>query len=164
MKKSELRKLIRESIKSVLTEASVEDFRNTPSDPPNESMIRLILTRRVDGKTAVYRLEKDNWFRRYQNPGKGYGLMIRKFSIGNQPISIKPNQEIGPHHSVFNALITYLPTKFDNTDDDIPANYETVKGYVFLGTKAFTGFEMQKVLSPKDIETFVKMNISNYTP
>jgi hypothetical protein len=90
--------------------------------------------------------------------------MIRKFRIGNQPISVKPNPEIGPHHSVFNALVTYLPSEFVNTDDDIPANYETAKGFVFLGTRAFSGFEMQQVLSPKDIETFVKMNISNYTP
>ena len=81
MKQSQLRKLIRESIKSVLTEASVKDLRNMPTDPSNESMIRLILMRKVDGKTAVYRLEKDNWFRRYQNPGRGYGLMIRKTCI-----------------------------------------------------------------------------------
>lgn len=167
MKQTQLRKLIRESIKQVLIEeslASVKDFRNMPSDPPNESMIRMILMRKVDGKTAVYRLEKDNWFRRYQTPGKGYGLMIRKFRMGKEPIRVRPNPEIGPHHSVFNALITYLPSEFDNIDDDIPANYETVKGYVFLGTKAFTGFEMQQALSPKDIEAFVKMNVPNYTP
>lgn len=167
MKQTQLRKLIRESIKHVLIQeslANVKDFRNMPSDPPNESMIRMILMRKVDGRTAVYRLEKDNWFRRYETPGKGHGLMIRKFRMGKNPIKVRLNPEIGSHHSVFNALITYLPTEFDNTDDDIPANYETVKGYVFLGTKAFTGVEMQQKLSPKDIEAFVKMNVPNYTP
>ncbi len=161
-----LRKMIRESVKRVLKEAaaSVRDFINTPSDPPNESMIRLMLERKIAGNSAVYRLQNDNWFRRYEGYGKGYGLMIRNIRISPNPIRISPNWAIGNFHSVFKCVVTYLPIRFDSAEDDIPQNYETAYGLIVLGTKNFTGFEMQQVLSVKDIENFVKSNISNYVP
>jgi hypothetical protein len=166
MTKMNLRQMIRESVRRILKEstASVRDFLNTPSDPPNESMIRLILERKIAGNTAVYRLENDNWFRRYEGFTRGYGLMIRNIRISPNPIKITRSWAIGDFHSVFKCIVTYLPNGFDSAEDDIPQNYETAQGLIVLGTKHFTGFEMQQVLSVKDIENFVKSNISNYVP
>lgn len=154
------------SLKSLISEsaADVKDFRNSPNDTYNESMIRLVLMRKIQGKTAVYRLEKDNWFRRFENPGKGYGVMIRNIKISPTPLKTTPNWVIGDHHVVLNTLITYLPNQFDNVDDDKPENYITDKGLIILGTKQMTGFEMMQVLNPKDIELFIKANIGSYKP
>jgi hypothetical protein len=153
-------------LKSLLTEgvSDIRQFRNKPSDSWNDTMIKLVLMRKVDGKTAVYRLETDNWFRRFENPGKGYGLMIRGIKIASQPTKAPSSFVYGENQSVFKAVIQYLPTEFDNTDDDVKGNYETVKGYIILGNKNFTGFEMQQVLSIKELEGFIKMNINSYKP
>jgi len=153
-------------LKSLLTEgvSDIRQFRNKPSDSWNDTMIKLVLMRKVDGKTAVYRLETDNWFRRFENPGKGYGLMIRGIKIASQPTKAPSSFVYGENQSVFKAVIQYLPTEFDNTDDDVKGNYETVKGYIILGNKNFTGFEMQQVLSIKDLEGFIKANMGDYKP
>jgi hypothetical protein len=153
-------------LKSLITEgvSDIRQFRNKPSDGWNDTMIKLALMRKIDGKTAVYRLETDNWFRRFENPGKGYGIMIRGIKISANPVKVSPNMLFGPNQSVFKAIIQYLPIEFDNTDDDVNENYETVKGYIILGNKNFTGFEMQQVLSVKDLEGFIKMNMGDYKP
>lgn len=155
---TKLKSLIPESV------SDIKQFRNKPSDGWNDTMIRLVLMRKIEGKTAVYRLETDNWFRRFEGVGKGYGIMIRGIKISQTPIKASSSWAIGDHHVVLNAVIKYLPNEFDHPDDDIEENYETVKGYIILGTKNFTGFEMMQVLKPKDIEYFIKTNISNYKP
>jgi hypothetical protein len=153
-------------LKSLLPESvsNIKQFRNKPSDSFNDTMIRLVLMRKIEGKTAVYRLETDNWFRRFEGIGKGYGIMIRGIKISKTPIKMSSNWAKGPHHIVLNTVIKYLPNEFDNWDDDIEENYEIAKGYIILGTKNFTGVEMLQVLNPKDIEYFIKMNIPNYKP
>lgn len=155
---TKLKSLIPESV------SDVKSFRNKESDPWNDSMIRLILMRKVEGKTAVYRLETDNWFRRFENPGKGYGIMIRGIKISQTPVRVSSSWAIGPHHVVLNAVVKYLPNQFDHPNDDVEENYETVKGFLILGTKQMTGFEMMQVLDVKDIEYFIKSNIPNYKP
>lgn len=144
--------------------ANIKDFRNSPSDSWNDTMIKLVLERKIDGKTAVYRLEKDNWFRRFENPGKGYGIMIRGIRISPNPVKVSPNMVSGNDQSVLKTIITYLPGEFDNMEDDVKGNYETAKGFIILGNKNFTGFEMLQTINPKDIEFFVKANMNNYTP
>jgi hypothetical protein len=158
MKSIKLKSLLKEGV------SDVRQFRNKPADSWNDTMIKLVLMRKIDGKTAVYRLETDNWFRRFENPGKGYGLMIRGIKIAAQPTKVPASFAHGENQSVFKAVIQYLPTEFDNTDDDVKENYETAKGYIILGNKNFTGFEMQQVLSIKELEGFVKMNVNNYKP
>lgn len=154
------------SLKSLISESIdiVKQFRNAPNDSWNETMIKMVLMRKISGKTAVYRLEKDNWFRRFENPGKGYGIMIRGIKISKTPIKVSSNWAVGPNQVVLNALITYLPNQFDNVDDDIPQNYVTDKGLIILGTKQMNGFEMMQVIKPKDIEDFIKVNMSSYKP
>jgi hypothetical protein len=46
----------------------------------------------------------------------------------------------------------------------VKENYETAQGYIILGNKNFTGFEMQQVLSIKDLEGFIKANMGDYKP
>jgi hypothetical protein len=155
---TKLKSLIPESV------SDIKQFRNKPSDSWNSSMIKLILMRKVEGKTAVYRLETDNWFRRFENPGKGYGIMIRGIKISQTPVKVTSSWAIGPHQVVLNTLIKYLPNEFDHTDDDVDSNYETVKGFIILGNAELPGFQMLQMLNPKDIELFVKTNIPNYKP
>ena len=173
MKITELRHLIRKAIKSQMIhendEESVEigtvkDLRSKPGDPDWASLVKLVLMRKISGQTALYRLETDNWFRRYENPGKGYGIMIRKFRVGNTPIKPPSGWLFSGNQVVFNALVTYLPGEFDNINDDVPQNWETAKGYLILGNKHLTGYEINSYLSPKDFEQFVKSNIRNYNP
>ena len=144
--------------------ADIKSFRNKETDSWNDTMIKLVLMRKIDGKTAVYRLEMDNWFRRFENPGKGYGIMIRGIKIAPNPVKVSPNLVFGPNQSVLKAIISYLPNEFTSVDDDVKENYETVKGFIVLGNKNFTGFEMLQTLDPKDLELFIKSNIENYKP
>jgi hypothetical protein len=153
---------IEETIKEGVSD--IKQFRNKPADTWNDTMIKLVLMRKVEGKTAVYRLETDNWFRRFENPGKGYGLMIRGIKIAAQPTKAPASFAYGENQSVFKAIIQYLPNEFVNVEDDVKENYETAQGYIILGNKNFTGFEMQQVLSIKDLEGFIKANMDNYKP
>jgi hypothetical protein len=144
--------------------SDIKGFRNKPADTWNDTMIKLVLMRKIEGKTAVYRLETDNWFRRFENPGKGYGLMIRGIKIAAQPTKAPSSFAYGENQSVFKVIVQYLPNEFDNVEDDVKENYETAKGYIILGNKNFTGFEMQQVLSIKDLEGFIKANMGDYKP
>jgi len=172
MKLIELRELIKKAVKSQLTkegvygnDITVKELRSSPGDSANDTTVRLILMRKVTSNTAVYRLETDNWFRRYENPGKGYGIMIRKFKLGNTPVKPTMSWAVGPHHVIYNALVTYLPNQFDNMDDDKPQNWETSKGYLILGNKNLTGYDiLSNGPDTKDFEQFVKMNIGSYNP
>jgi hypothetical protein len=154
--------LIEQTIKEGVSD--IKGFRNKPADTWNDTMIKLVLMRKIEGKTAVYRLETDNWFRRFENPGKGYGLMIRGIKIAAQPTKAPSSFAYGENQSVFKVIVQYLPNEFDNVEDDVKENYETAKGYIILGNKNFTGFEMQQVLSIKDLEGFIKANMGNYKP
>jgi hypothetical protein len=154
--------LIEQTIKEGVSD--IKGFRNKPADTWNDTMIKLVLMRKVEGKTAVYRLETDNWFRRFENPGKGYGLMIRGIKIAAQPTKAPSSFAYGENQSVFKTIVQYLPNEFDNVEDDVKENYETAKGYIILGNKNFTGFEMQEVLSIKDLEGFIKANMGDYKP
>jgi hypothetical protein len=153
-------------LKSLMSESSadIKQFRNKPSDGWNETMIKLVLMRKINGKTAVYRLETDNWFRRVENPGKGYGLMIRSIRIAANPAKVSASWAHGTNQVVLKTIITYLPSSFDNVDDDVESNYEKAEAYLILGQKNFTGYEMLQTMNPKDLEAFIKMNISNYKP
>lgn len=152
------------SLKSLINESTnIRQFRNKPNDSWNESMIKLALMRKIEGKTAVYRLETDDWFRRIEGIGKGYGLMIRNISISSTPVKLN-SWLAGSNQVVLKAVVKYLPNQFDNSDDDIPANYETAKGYIILGQKHFTGTEMMQTISPKELEGYIKMNMKKYKP
>jgi hypothetical protein len=153
-------------LKSLITEnvADIRQFRNKPSDGWNDTNIKLALVRKIEGKTAVYRLETDNWFRRWEGVGKGYGLMIRSIRIAQNPTRVSSSWLWGPNNVVFKAVIEYLPSEFDSIDDDIKSNYETSKGFIIMGNKVMSGFEMQQNISPKELEGFIKMNINSYKP
>jgi hypothetical protein len=174
--KTVLRNIIREEIQktnkrikmeSVPQSLNVKELRNHPSDTWNDTYIKLVLDRKVSSKAAVYRLETDNWFRRFENPGKGYGVMIRKLKISNTPIRLPNSWLVGPNQVVLRALITYWPNPGGmdwEMADDVPANWETAQGFIILGTKNFTGFEILSTLNPKQIEHFVNTQTGRYIP
>jgi hypothetical protein len=153
-------------LKSLLKEnvADIKQYRNKPSDAWNETLIKLTLMRKIEGKTAVYRLETDNWFRRFEGPAKGYGIMIRDIKIAKNPAKVPYSWAHGPNQVALKTIIKYLPNSFDHSDDDIPENYEKAEGFVFLGNQYLKGYNMLEELSPKDLEHFIKMNIPNYKP
>jgi hypothetical protein len=162
IKISQLRQIIREELNS-LREWTIRDFRNNPGDSWNDTSIKLILDRKPSSNAAVYRIENDNWFRRWEGPAKGYGLMIRKIKVSKTPIQIN-SWATGPNSLVYRAMVVYLPGRFDGIDDDRPENWEKSEALIVLGNKATTGFEMFHYVKPADIENFVNSNISKYKP
>ena len=153
-------------LKSLLTEgvSDIKQYRNKPSDSWNDTLIKLVLMRKIEGKTAVYRLETDNWFRRFEGIGKGYGIMIRDIKIAKNPTKISSSWLSGPNQVALKAIIKYLPNEFDSPNDNISQNYEKAEGFIILGNQHLKGFDMLGELSPKELEGFIKMNINSYKP
>lgn len=146
--------------------ADIKAYRNKSGDTANDSMIRIVLMKKIEGQTAFYRLEMDNWFRRYQNPGKGAGLMIRTFRVtGNKPNYSVVKGGGGKGIPAFPISLSYLPNDKVEQGDDRPENYEETKGWLIYGTLTNPiGDQAMLEFTPKDVETFVKGNISNYQP
>ena len=142
------------------TPGTVEYYANNPKDSWNDTTIKLVLTRKIDNNTAFYRLETDTWFRRFEGPGIGYGVMLRKFKISGSPRKISPNWAVGPQNVVLPILVEFMP----NDDSDKPERYEKAEGYLILGNEMNPGFEMLQILTPSDIEEYVRKNIPNYMP
>jgi hypothetical protein len=139
---------------------TVEYYANDPKDSWNDTNIKLVLERKIDSNTAIYRLETDTWFRRFEGVGKGYGVMLRKFKISGSPRKIPTNWVVGPHNVVLPILVEFMP----NSDSDNPEMYEKAEGYLILGNRQNPGFEMMQILTPSDIEEYVRKNIPNYYP
>ena len=147
--KTKLKEIIREEIQK-LNEDSITKYLDKPSDPAQSVPIMMTLTRNPGAKAAYYRLETDKWFRRYMSPGKGYGLMIRKFKVSGKGVPSTNDRTAYP------ILVTYLPTEFDHPDDDITSNFEKVKGLLILHNDKYT--------DAKGVEKFVNSNIKTYKP
>lgn len=147
MKQDQWKKLLTEN-KFFIEEAA--DFLNTPNDRGYK--VALTLQRKIDGLTAFYRLETDKWFRRFQDPGDGYGLMLRKFKISGAGKKDKISQK----YTDYPVLISYLPIEFDHPDQDIPANYEKAKGLLIINTE-------KTDVDAKEIENFVNKQIAKKT-
>ena len=147
--------------RKILNEANtlleIVDFLNKPNDSPNENKVQLTLDRKVTGLTAWYRLETDGWWRRINNPGKGYGLLMKKFKISGKP---KFDMIGGKSYAFYPVLVVYVPLEYSGEVDwDQPGNYEKAKGTLMIAsdrTKATAG----------DIEKFVNQQIGKgtYTP
>ena len=150
-----LQNLIRESVK---------DLMNKPSDGLKGTNLQLTLMRKIEGNTAVYRLETDGWFRRFEGLGKGYGLMIRDIKISKTRITPPNSWLFGNHHVVLKVLVKYLPNEFDNMVDDVPENYIVDKGYLAIGRPDFPGWKILDNVSISDIENFVKSRVRSYKP
>lgn len=154
MKRSELKEIIREEL---LKESSIKDYMNSPNDSPTRgnNYIRLTLIRNPDAQRAWYRLETDSWFRRYFNPGKGYGLMIRAIRIVD-----KPKYDSGD--VIYKFTCKYLPNGFDDPDDDTKENWEHAYGLIVFDRKVHEIFVEES--SIKELESFIKNNIRKYKP
>jgi hypothetical protein len=142
------RKILNEGV--VIVEAV--DFLNKPNDP--DGIVKLTLDRKLSGLTAYYRLETDGWFRRWTNPGKGYGILLKKFKVSGRGM----NNYLGKTTFVeYPVLVTYVPNEYTGEVDwDIPANYEKAKGILMINTsKTFA--------KGNDIEKFVNQQISKGT-
>jgi hypothetical protein len=149
MEEKKWKKFLKEG-KELVTEST--NFLNAEHDHSTESKVQLTLDRKIDAMTAWYRLETDGWFRRYMNPGKGYGLMLRSFKVsgGGKP------HPIAKRLLEFPVLITYLPIEFDDPDDDIPTNYKKLKGKLVINT------DNTDVVS-SEVERFVNTQIRSKT-
>jgi len=150
MKQKDWKNLLKEG-KELLAEAT--NFLNAPHDSTQQSKVKLVLDRKIDALTAWYRLETDGWFRRYMDPGKGYGLMLRSFKVSG----------VGQFHPIagrkaveYPALISYLPHDFVDPDDDIPANYLKVKGKLIINAE-------NTDVEPSEVEQFVNQQIRSKT-
>jgi hypothetical protein len=140
--------------------ANVVALRNKPGDSSKDSNIRIVLMRKIDGNTAWYRLENDNWFRRYLDH-KGYGIMIREFKV----TSLKPNYMVLKRGvPAYTISVKYLPNNIVDPDEDRPENWVSDKGYLFFGTTPEGGQSVSSEITPKDVEAFIKSQIKNYKP
>jgi hypothetical protein len=141
------------------TLSPISDFLNSETDYSSESKIKLVLDRKITGVTAWYRLENDGWFRRYMDPGKGFGLMIRDIRIG-----INRHWKSGVLDLVFYfpVVIKYLP--YSDMENDSPEVYETAKGWIIYGNDSYESMKIFESLGPKELEMYIKMNIPNYIP
>jgi len=141
-----------------LTESTsdVASLRNSGSDSTKDSNIRMTLMRKIQGKTAWYRLEKDDWFRRYLDHA-GYGIMIRKFKVtGRSP----DYSFLGNGVPAYKVMVTYLP----NGEEDEISNYVTDSGYMFFGTNKDGARAILADITPKDVESYINSNIHKYNP
>jgi len=130
------------------------DFLNKESDPPNQNKVQLTLDRKIDGMTAWYRLETDGWWRRINNPGKGYGILMKKFKISGKP---KFDMISGNSYASYPVLIEYIPLEYSgDVDWDQPGNVEKAKGTMMIASHR-TGADS------KDIEKFVNQQIKKGT-
>ena len=155
--KSQLKEIIREEIQSLTENSMFKTYLNKPSDSPNESNIKMVLNRKIDGQTAWYRLETDGWFRRYYNPGKGYGLMIRDIRINNTP-----SKGSHPNSVYIKFTCKYLPTQFDDLRDDVKENWESAQGFIVMDKELFQLFYHEIGLDY--LQRYIKGNIGNYIP
>jgi len=130
------------------------DFLNKESDSSNENKVQLTLDRKIGGMTAWYRLETDGWWRRIHNPGKGYGIIMKKFKISGQP----KNKYLGKTtYLEYPVLIAYIPLEYSGEVDwDQPGNIEKAKGMIMINTDRTSA-------DGKDIERFVNQQISKGT-
>ena len=100
---------------------------------------------------GYYKLENDNWFRSWTGPSKGYGIMFRKFKVTTGKREV---HQFGGTYDKYKITFKYLPS---DTEDDVPANYDSSSGWLFI--KADLGVD-----NPKDVESFIKSNMSKYVP
>jgi len=150
MDNKEWRKLINEGM--LVVEAV--DFLNKENDSSQENKVQLTLDRKIGGMTAWYRLETDGWWRRIHNPGKGYGILVKKFKISGQP---KYKYLSKTQYLEYPVLISYIPLEYSGEVDwDQPGNIEKAKGTMMINTDRTTA-------KGKDIEKFVNQQIQKGT-
>jgi len=155
--KSQLKEIIKEEIQSLNENSMFKTYMNKPSDSPNESTIKMVLNRKIDGQTAWYRFETDGWFRRYYNPGKGYGLMIRDIRINN-----RSSKGSHPNSVYIKFTCKYLPNQFDDLRDDVPQNWESAQGFIVMNQQTFNLFHAE--IGIDFLQKFIKNNVKNYIP
>ena len=102
---------------------------------------------------GYYRLEKDKWFRSWESPSKGYGIMFREFKVTKH---IGEMKKWGENYAQYKISFKYLPTEFDDPADDKSSNWEKTLGWLFI--KDDLG------LLAKDIEGYIKSQMKNYKP
>lgn len=149
MDNKEWRQILNEG--SIIVEAV--DFLNKPNDSSQENKVQLTLDRKISGLTAWYRLETDGWWRRIHNPGKGYGILLKKFKISGQG---KYNSQ----YLEYPVLIVYIPLEHSGEVDwDQSGNQEKAKGMMMINTDRTSA-------DGKDIEKFINQQITKgtYTP
>ena len=151
MKTSEIKQIIKEEIKSILTESygdvgngdkfwkwppdSVE-IKGKKSRPTGYVLLHFGRARNDWFSNATYILnaKNDTWFRRTEGIGKGYGLLLRDLKVGNKSVSKTDT------FNIYRARITYWPEgysgKFGGDDwheeDDKPANWEKADGLLWI--------------------------------
>ncbi len=138
---------------SVVNEASLpkQAFSNSGDQDP---MVWIKIDR-GESFGGYYRLTTDNWFRQWKGSGAadGYGIMFRSFKVTGK---FEISHDFSSKYKKYKVVFKFLPSKFDDPDDDKSSNWDTAKGYLFIKTSL--GIE------PKDVESFVKSKMKGYTP
>ena len=134
---------------------NLKPYINSSSDHANNSLIRLILERKPSGNTAWYRLESDGWFRRYWNPGKGYGLMLRGIKIKEKP----RYDTYGVWHPM---TCKFLPNHMVDYGEDVKSNWEHSYGFIVMNREVHEQFVIES--STRELESYLNGNIRKYKP
>jgi len=137
----------------LITEATIPSQAFTSPNDRNPQ-IWIAIDRKNYG--GYYKLEKDGWFRLFGSRSRadGYGIMFRAFKATKSTPEYKSYS--GAKYSQYKVTFAYLPSEFDDIDDDIPKNYEKTSAYLFILDELN--------VTPKDVENYIKSNMRKYKP
>lgn len=100
---------------------------------------------------GVYNIDPDDgWFRKTENPAKGYGLMLRDVKLSSKKM---PTVENGI--SVYPVNITFLPA---DVDEDDPSEYKKVQASMFINDN------IDSSVTADDVIRYVNKNKDNWIP
>jgi len=130
------------------------DFLNKSNDDSRSNKIQITLERKIGGKTAWYRLQTDGWVRRYFDPGKGYGLLLKSFKVTGSP---KYKMSGDEHYVDYPIILTYIPNEYSGEVDWDKSEYiEKAKGILMIWTD-------RTQADGQAIEKFINRQISKKT-
>jgi hypothetical protein len=110
--------------------------------------------RQPKGIGTWYYLWSDGWFRMHNDHhSDGSGLMIRSMKVDTRLHKRDMNKD---GHSAYRAFIQYLPSSFDDWDDDKPKNYERM--WIMLYIRDSLG------IGPEDVESYVRSEMHKWRP
>jgi len=132
----------------------IESFLK-PSNDRKVSNVGLEFGRKHKPGSFTYGLNKDGWFRRLDNPGKGNGILIRKIKISGGA------KDYGYSFKSFPILLTYWPEDYKDgfdmskwaPEDDNKSNYKREKGMLYVANE----------FSADDVIKFINKQIQNKT-
>lgn len=140
-------------LKDLITEGNITPYLEKHPNGRSKSNISLVLGRNMNKHNAWYGLRTDTWFRKYFDPGKDFGIQIRKFKVTGTP-----KWAVDDNGVAYPVAVSYLPLQFDDPDDDVKSNWKHFRGYLVIGR------DIKDKVSGSDVEKFVNSNLKKYIP